>query len=56
MKKMIATMFLGALAMTSVAAAMSARSSEPVDQAIVNAKIDARLHDLLVTARLNHIR
>lgn len=51
MKKMIAVMAFGALALASVATAMSARAAEGVDQAVVDAKIDARLHDLLVTAR-----
>ena len=54
MKKMIAMMALGALALASVAAARSARPNDGIDQAMVDAKIDARLHDLLVTARIAH--
>ena len=57
MKKMIATMALAALALTSIATAMAAHRADGVDQAMVDAKIDARLHDLLVTARMsNHFR
>ena len=57
MKKMIAVMAFGALALASVATAMSVRAADGVDQAAVDAKIDARLHDLLVTARMaNHVR
>ena len=57
MKKMIAVMAFGALVLASVATAMSARSNDGIDQAAVDAKIDARLHDLLVTARMaNHGR
>ena len=51
MKKMIAVMAFAALAVGSVA---MARSSDGVDQAQVDAKIDARLHDLLIAARLRH--
>ena len=57
MKKMIAMMAFGALVLASVATAMSARNDEGIDQSTVDAKIDARLHDLLVTARMaNHGR
>ncbi len=54
MKKMIAVMALGALALASVAAARSARVDDGIDQSVVDAKIDARLHDLLIAARMNH--
>ena len=52
MKKMIAVMAFGALVLGSVATAMSAKLDDAVDQAQVDAKIDARLHDLLLAARM----
>ena len=57
MKKMIAVMAFGALAVGSIAMARPAvkSSEEGVDQAQVDAKIDARLHDLLIVARLRHL-
>ena len=57
MKKMIAVMAFGALVLASVATAMSSRvGADGIDQAQVNAKIDSRLHDLLIAARVSHAR
>lgn len=55
MKKMIAVMAFGALVLGSVAMAMSVSADEPIDQAQVDAKIDARLHDLLLAARSSRL-
>jgi low affinity Fe/Cu permease len=49
MKKMIAAVALAALSLTSVAFAMS--TAQQVDDAAVNAKIDERLHTMLVKMR-----
>jgi hypothetical protein len=53
MKKMIAVVALGAL-VASVAMAMSSGGEEQIDPSVVDAKIDGRLHDLLVAARMAH--
>lgn len=54
MKKMIAVMAFGALVLGSVAMGMgmAAERDVGVDQAQVDAKIDARLHELLLAARM----
>lgn len=49
MKKLIAVLAVGAVVLSGVAMGMS---QQEVDEAKVQEKIDARLHDLLVQARL----
>jgi hypothetical protein len=51
MKKMIAMLAVGGVVLSGVAMGMSEQSRK-VDEAQVQAKIDARLHDLLVKARI----
>ncbi len=51
MKKMIAMLAVGGVVLSGMAMGMSAQSQ--VDDAQVVAKIDARLHDLLVKARIS---
>ena len=50
MKKLIAMLAVGGVVLSGVAMGMSSQSQ--VDDAQVQAKIDARLHDLLVKARI----
>lgn len=54
MKKMISVMAVGALVLGSMAMAMTRSAGETIDQSQVDAKIDARLRDLLVAARNGH--
>ena len=49
MKKLIAMVAVGGVVLSGVAMGMG---SQQIDDAQVQAKIDARLHDLLVKARL----
>ncbi len=51
MKKLIAMFAVGAVVLSGVAMATSA--AQVTDEAYVQAKIDARLHDLLVKARID---
>ena len=56
MKKMMALIALGAFAVASVAMAMTTTTTvvEQVDEAKVNAAIDARLHELLLKTQIEH--
>jgi len=56
MKKMMALIALAAFAVASVAMAMTTTSEvrETVDEAKVNAAIDARLHELLLKSQIEH--
>ena len=56
MKKMMALIALAAFAVASVAMAMTTTSDvrETVDEAKVNAAIDARLHELLLKSQIEH--
>ncbi|MBS1152316.1 MAG: hypothetical protein H6Q89_4014 [Myxococcaceae bacterium] len=51
MKKLIAMLAVGGAVLSGVAMGMSSHAQQ-IDDAQVQAKIDARLHDLLVKARL----
>ena len=52
MKKLIAMLAVGAAVLSGVAMGMSSEQATQNDDAVVQAKIDARLHDLLVKARI----
>ncbi len=56
MKKMMALIALAGFAVASVAMAMTTTTAvqEQVDEAKVNAAIDARLHELLLKTEIEH--
>ncbi len=53
MKKLIAMLAVVGAVLSGVAMGMSAQSQSQIDDAEVHQKIDARLHHLLVQARID---